>query len=267
MVTDDTKTYLYLDPGRYVRQAVSLWDPNVALGTVTHENIGYLLPMGPFYWVLAELHVPLWIAQRLWMGAILFAAGAGVLYLCRTMGLTGPGRYVAALAFILTPYVLQYSGRISVILLPWAGSALDGGLRHPGPPPGRLALPGPLRPGGRPGQRHQRQLDPLRGHRPGPLAPLRRRGRQGGHLAPGLGGGLAGRAPHRAGLAVVGGRAPGGGGLRGQRPQVHRDRPRHQRHLAGLGDPPGAGLLVLLRDRPGRALDPVARWPTPRTCG
>ncbi|HWF23179.1 MAG TPA: alpha-(1-_3)-arabinofuranosyltransferase family protein [Acidimicrobiales bacterium] len=120
-VSDDTKTYLYLDPGRYIRQAVSLWDPNVALGTVTHENIGYLLPMGPFFWVLAELHVPLWIAQRLWMGLILFAAGAGVLYLCRVIGLTGPGRYVAALAFFLTPYALQYAGRESVILLPWPG--------------------------------------------------------------------------------------------------------------------------------------------------
>ena len=120
-VTDDTKTYLYLDPGRYVRQAVSLWDPKVGLGTVTHENIGYLLPMGPFYWVLAELHVPLWIAQRLWMGTLLFAAGAGVVYLCRTLGLTGPGRYVATVAFMFTPYVLQYAGRISVILMPWAG--------------------------------------------------------------------------------------------------------------------------------------------------
>ncbi len=120
-VTDDTKTYLYLDPGRYVRQAISLWDPNVGLGTVTHENIGYLLPMGPFYWVLAELHVPLWVAQRLWMGCLLFAAGAGVLYLCRAVGLTGPGRYVAAVGFMFTPYVLQYAGRISVILMPWAG--------------------------------------------------------------------------------------------------------------------------------------------------
>ena len=121
VVSDDTKTYLYLDPGRYVRQAVSLWDPNVGLGTVTHENIGYLLPMGPFYWVLAELHVPLWVAQRLWMSTLLFAAGAGALYLCRTIGLSGPGRYVTALAFMFTPYVLQYAGRISVILLPWAG--------------------------------------------------------------------------------------------------------------------------------------------------
>ncbi|HEX7443688.1 MAG TPA: alpha-(1-_3)-arabinofuranosyltransferase family protein, partial [Acidimicrobiales bacterium] len=120
-VTDDTKTYLYLDPGRYLRQALSLWDPNVGLGTVTHENIGYLLPMGPFYWILAELHVPLWIAQRLWLGALLFAAGSGMLYLCRTIGLSGPGRYVASFGFMFTPYVLQYSGRISVILMPWSG--------------------------------------------------------------------------------------------------------------------------------------------------
>ena len=121
VVSDDTKTYLYLDPGRYVRAAVSAWDPGVALGTVTHQNIGYLLPMGPFYWVMAELHVPLWIAQRLWMGCLLFAAGAGALYLCRTIGLAGPGRYVTAVAFMFTPYVLQYTGRISVILMPWAG--------------------------------------------------------------------------------------------------------------------------------------------------
>jgi arabinofuranan 3-O-arabinosyltransferase len=121
VVTDDTKTYLYLDPGRYIRQALSLWDPHVGLGTVTHENIGYLLPMGPFYWVMAELHVPLWVAQRLWMGCLLYAAGAGALYLCRVLGLSGPGRYVTSLAFMFTPYVLQYSGRISVILMPWAG--------------------------------------------------------------------------------------------------------------------------------------------------
>jgi len=121
VVTDDTKTYLYLDPGRYVRQALSLWDPSVGLGTVTHENIGYLLPMGPFYWFLAELHVPLWMAQRLWMGCLLYAAGAGALYLSRVLGLSGPGRYVTAVAYMFTPYVLQYSGRISVILMPWSG--------------------------------------------------------------------------------------------------------------------------------------------------
>jgi arabinofuranan 3-O-arabinosyltransferase len=121
VVTDDTKTYLYLDPGKFLRQVFSMWNPDVALGTVTHEYIGYLLPMGPFYWLCSVLHLPLWVAQRLWLGAILFAAGAGVLFLCRTLKMRGPGTLVAAMAFMLSPYFLQYAGRISVILLPWAG--------------------------------------------------------------------------------------------------------------------------------------------------
>ena len=43
----DTKNYLYLDPDRLLARAPSLWDPNIGLGTVTHQNIGYLFPMGP----------------------------------------------------------------------------------------------------------------------------------------------------------------------------------------------------------------------------
>jgi hypothetical protein len=120
-VTPDTKTYLYLDPGRFLSQVAFLWNPTVGLGTVTHEYIGYLLPMGPFYEILSLLHTPIWVAQRLWLGSILFAAGYGILYLCRTLGLRGPGPGVAALAYMLSPYFLQYAGRISVILLPWAG--------------------------------------------------------------------------------------------------------------------------------------------------
>jgi hypothetical protein len=119
--TSDTKTYLYLDPSRFLHQVATMWDPSVALGTVTHEYIGYLLPMGPFYWFFSAVGVPVWVAQRIWLGSILFAAGAGVLLLCRTLNLRAPGRTVAALAFMLSPYFLQYAGRISVILLPWAG--------------------------------------------------------------------------------------------------------------------------------------------------
>ncbi len=121
VVTPDTKTYLYLDPGRFLSQVPFLWNPTVGLGTVSHEYIGYLLPMGPFYEVLHLLGVPVWVAQRLWLGSILFAAGYGVLYLGRTLGLRGPGPVVGALAYMLSPYFLQYAGRISVILLPWAG--------------------------------------------------------------------------------------------------------------------------------------------------
>ena len=69
-----------------------MWDPHIGMGTVTHQNIGYLFPMGPYYWVLDKLGVPDWVAQRLWLGSILFFAALGVLYLLRTFGLRGPGR-------------------------------------------------------------------------------------------------------------------------------------------------------------------------------
>ena len=65
--------------------------PTSAWGRSPTRTSGTSCSMGPFYWVLAELHVPLWVAQRLWMSALLFAAGAGALYLCRTLGLGGPG--------------------------------------------------------------------------------------------------------------------------------------------------------------------------------
>lgn len=121
VATPDTKTYLYLDPGRFLAQVASMWNTNVALGTVTHEYIGYLLPMGPFFWFFHVIGVPVWVAQRLWLGSILFAAGMGVRYLCRVFSVDGPARVAAALAYLLSPYFLQYAGRISVILLPWAG--------------------------------------------------------------------------------------------------------------------------------------------------
>jgi hypothetical protein len=145
----DTKQYLYLDPGRLLDAALSSWDPSVAGGTVTHQQIGFLFPQGPFYWLLAELHVPLWVAQRLWYGSLLFAAGAGVWYLARLLGLAaGPGPGAAAVAagpardgsssrirfalvdaaplaagavYMLSPYFLQYSQRLSAVALPWSG--------------------------------------------------------------------------------------------------------------------------------------------------
>ncbi|GAC1533100.1 MAG: alpha-(1-_3)-arabinofuranosyltransferase [Acidimicrobiales bacterium] len=139
----DTKQYLYLDPGRLLGRALSMWEPNVGMGTVTHQNIGYLLPMGPWYWALRTLGLPTWIAQRLWTGTLLFLAGLGVVFLLRALSpepaQTGKGSQarreeerserghfgglalvVAGLAYSLSPYVLEYEARISAILMPWS---------------------------------------------------------------------------------------------------------------------------------------------------
>ena len=69
-----------------------MWDPNTGMGTVTHQNIGYLWPMGPWYRVFAAAGMPVWVAQRLWTGTLLLAAGLGVRWLLRTLGWAGPGR-------------------------------------------------------------------------------------------------------------------------------------------------------------------------------
>jgi arabinofuranan 3-O-arabinosyltransferase len=119
-VSADTKTYLYLDPSKMMSRAWSMWDPSIGLGTVTHQNVGYLWPIGPFYWVFDRLGVPDWAAQRIWWGTIIFAAGAGVVYLLRTLGWGhGPGVTSATFAYALTPYLLTLVARLSAILLPF----------------------------------------------------------------------------------------------------------------------------------------------------
>ena len=151
VIAADTKTYLYLDPARLLSRALTIWDPNVGMGTLTHQTIGYLFPMGPWYWIFETLEAPDWVAQRLWLATVIFAAGAGVLFLGQSLAwrspATGPSALpsgmmvVSALAYMLSPYVLDYSARISVILLPWAAlpwlvaltdrALRRGGWRHP----------------------------------------------------------------------------------------------------------------------------------------
>lgn len=120
-VSADTKTYLYLDPVALLRKAPSMWDPAAGLGTVTHQTIGYLWPMGPWYALCSALGLPDWLAQRFWLGTIFFAAGCGVVALAVQFGLRWRAVLVAALAYQLSPYALSYVARLSVILLPWAG--------------------------------------------------------------------------------------------------------------------------------------------------
>ena len=117
----DTKTYLYVDPARLLSRAASIWDPNIGLGTVTHQNIGYLFPMGPFYWLADVAGMPMWLAQRFWLGSILFLAGAGVWFLLRTLRFDPLPAAVASFAYALTPFTLTLAARLSVILLPFAG--------------------------------------------------------------------------------------------------------------------------------------------------
>jgi arabinofuranan 3-O-arabinosyltransferase len=119
-VVADTKSYLYLDPGRLLERAVSMWDPHIGMGTVTHQNIGYLWPMGPYYWVTNQLGIPNWVAQRFWMGSIMFLAAAGAYFLFRSLWGDRRAAVVGGLAYGLSPFVLGHITGQSALLLPFS---------------------------------------------------------------------------------------------------------------------------------------------------
>jgi len=117
----DSKLYLYLDPTRFINDAATTFDPRQFGGWVPHQHIAYLWPSGPWFALFEWLGVPDWIAHRLWIGTLLLAAGLGVRWCARVLGLTALAAAAAAIVYQLSLYVLPYVSRTSVMLLPWAG--------------------------------------------------------------------------------------------------------------------------------------------------
>ena len=137
----DTKLYLYLDPGRLVSGAPKAWDTSQFGGWVPHQMLSYLWPSGPWFWTGEQFGLPDWVTHRLWIATLLFLGGWGVQRLARVFGLAPAGALVAAFVYQLSPYVLPYVSRTSLMLLPWASlgwltlltvhSVRRGGWRYP----------------------------------------------------------------------------------------------------------------------------------------
>jgi arabinofuranan 3-O-arabinosyltransferase len=117
----DTKLYLYLDPWGLFGRAASTFEPDQFAGWVPFQQITYLWPSGPWYLLFDTLGVPDWIAHRLWIGTIMFLAGAGVRWAARLLGVSALGALGAAVVYQLSPFLLAYISRTSLLLLPWAG--------------------------------------------------------------------------------------------------------------------------------------------------
>jgi arabinofuranan 3-O-arabinosyltransferase len=117
----DSKLYVYLNPGRFLSDTTTTFDPRQFAGWVPHQHISYLWPTGPWFWFFERLGVPDWVAHRLWIATLLVAAGLGVRWTARVLGLSPLAALVAAVVYQLSPYILPYVSRTSVLLLPWAG--------------------------------------------------------------------------------------------------------------------------------------------------
>jgi Alpha-(1->3)-arabinofuranosyltransferase len=116
----DTYDRLYVDPSGTLTTAADRWNPISALGSFVDKTYDHGFPMSQWFWGMDHLGVPVWLAHRLWLGAIIFLAGAGVAFLLRTMVWVGRGWMLAALTYQCSPYVLSYAGTTSTVLLAWA---------------------------------------------------------------------------------------------------------------------------------------------------
>jgi arabinofuranan 3-O-arabinosyltransferase len=139
-VPADTKLGLTLDPARLMASSVHSWDTSQFAGWVPHQAISYLWPSGPFYWALERIGLPEWVVQRLWVGTVLFLGGAGIWWFVRRRGYSVGAAFVAGLLYQLSPYVLPYASRTSLMLLPWAGLGWLMGLAEQAALPGRAWL-------------------------------------------------------------------------------------------------------------------------------
>jgi arabinofuranan 3-O-arabinosyltransferase len=120
-VNADTKQYLYLDPWDLLERSRTVWDSRVGGGAVTHQAIGYLWPMGPYYALMDALGAPDWVAQRLWVGGLQLAAALGALALFRHLLPRTWVHVPAAALYGLSPFVLGHITSQSGLLVPFAG--------------------------------------------------------------------------------------------------------------------------------------------------
>lgn len=114
----DSKVELTAAPGRFLSRALHLWDPHTAFGQVQSDAFGYLLPIGPFHWLLDALSVPDWIIQRLWWSLVLCVAFLGIWKLCNVLQYGVPWtRFAVALLYALVPRVF---GELPIEVWPMA---------------------------------------------------------------------------------------------------------------------------------------------------
>ncbi|MCW2985759.1 MAG: hypothetical protein JWR63_3329, partial [Conexibacter sp.] len=138
-VVADTKVHLYLDPGRFLRDVLSLWSSSPDLGHVWASQYGgYAWPMAPWFALGDLIGAPTWIVHRLWLGTILALASWGVVRLLDVLMTRerGAAHLAAGALYVVNPYVTVYADRASVTLLayaalPWLLLATHQALRDP----------------------------------------------------------------------------------------------------------------------------------------
>ena len=118
-MTFDTKLGVNIDPVGFYERLWHLWNPLEYFGSLQDQYIGYAFPMGAFYLIAHLLHMPLWVAERLWMSLLVTVGFLGLVRLAEAVGIgTRSTRLAAGAAFALWPTFMILIGSSSGGVLP-----------------------------------------------------------------------------------------------------------------------------------------------------
>ncbi|WP_405194204.1 alpha-(1-_3)-arabinofuranosyltransferase family protein [Streptomyces anulatus] len=120
-MTFDTKLGVVADPWRFLGDLGELWHSRAGFGGIADQYVGYAIPMLPYYGAADLLHVPVWLAERLWLSLIVATAFWGALRLAERLAVGSPAtRLPAAVAYALWPTYTIVVGSTSAAALPGA---------------------------------------------------------------------------------------------------------------------------------------------------
>ncbi|MEU8770779.1 alpha-(1-_3)-arabinofuranosyltransferase family protein [Streptomyces griseus] len=120
-MTFDTKLGVVVDPWRFLGDLGELWHSRAGFGGIADQYVGYAIPMLPYYGAADLLHVPVWLAERLWLSLIVATAFWGALRLAERLAVGSPAtRLLGALAYALWPTYTIVVGSTSAAALPGA---------------------------------------------------------------------------------------------------------------------------------------------------
>lgn len=135
-IIGDGRTALLVDPTGALASGLRVWDPGRDLGTVAAGDVRRLWPLGAYHWLMEAARVPDWLAQRLWLAALLLAAAGGVLAIARAWRWRPAAALAAAAAYALSPVVatgvLDADALLPFAGLPWLLALTIQSLRHRG---------------------------------------------------------------------------------------------------------------------------------------
>ncbi|OIJ99267.1 coagulation factor 5/8 type domain-containing protein [Streptomyces sp. MUSC 14] len=119
--TFETKLEVALDPMKFLGDLGHLWHAQAGFGGITDQYVGYAFPSLPYYALMHAAHVPVWLAERLWLSIIVSTAFWGALRLAERLAVgTAPSRFLGAVAYALWPTFTIVVGSTSAAALPGA---------------------------------------------------------------------------------------------------------------------------------------------------